>query len=76
MKPLYADVAILNAHMVDKMGNMWFKGMTRNFNPMMATAADLVIVEADNVVELGDIEPENVHVTGACVNYIVDGGKY
>ena len=76
MKPLHADVAILNAHMVDKMGNMWFKGMTRNFNPMMATAADLVIVEADNVVELGDIEPENVHVTGACVNYIVDGGKY
>lgn len=75
MKPLHADVAILNAHLVDQMGNMWYKGTTRNFNPMMATAADLVIVEADNVVECGDIAPENVHTTGAVVDYIVDGGK-
>ncbi len=75
MKALHADFALINAHLVDKFGNLWFKGTTRNFNPMMATAASTVIVEADNVVELGDIAPENVHVSGAVVNYIVDGGK-
>lgn len=75
MKALKADFAILNAHLVDKNGNMWFKGTTRNFNPLMATAGETVIVEADNVVECGDILPENVHTTGAVVNYIVDGGK-
>lgn len=75
MAPIHADVAIVNAHLIDKFGNMWYKGTTRNFNPMMATAADLVIAEADNLVEVGDIEPENIHTSGACVNYIVDGGK-
>ena len=41
----------------------------------MATAADVVIAEGDNLVEIGDIEPENVVTSGAFVNYIVDGGK-
>ena len=55
--------------------NIWYKGTTRNFNIVMATAADVVIAEADNVVEIGDIEPENVVTSGAFVNYIVDGGN-
>ena len=75
MKPIRADVAVVNAHMIDKFGNMWYKGTTRNFNIVMATAADLVIAEADHVVEIGDIQPENVVTSGAFVNYIVDGGK-
>ncbi len=75
MKPLRADVALLSGYNVDKNGNIWYKGTTRNFNPQMATAADIVIVEADNVVELGAIEPENVHTPGVYINYIVDGGK-
>ena len=75
MKPVHADVAVVNAHMIDKFGNMWYKGTTRNFNTVMATAADLVIAEADNLVEIGDIAPENVVTSGAFVNYIVDGGK-
>ena len=74
MKPVHADVAVVNAHMIDKFGNMWYKGTTRNFNTVMATAADLVIAEADNLVEIGDIAPENVVTSGAFVNYIVDGG--
>ena len=74
MKPIRADVAVVNAHMIDKFGNMWYKGTTRNFNIVMATAADLVIAEADHVVEIGDIQPENVVTSGAFVNYIVDGG--
>lgn len=75
MKALTADVAIVNAHTVDAFGNMWYKGTTRNFNVVAATAAKLVICEADNLVEVGAIEPENVVTSGAFINYIVDGGK-
>ena len=75
MKPIRADFALINGHIVDKFGNVWYKGTTRNFNIVMATAADVVIAEADNVVDIGDIEPENVVTSGAFVNYIVDGGN-
>lgn len=75
MKALKADVAIVNAHFIDKAGNMWYKGTTRNFNTVAATAAELVIAEADHVVEIGDILPENVVTSGAYIDYIVDGGK-
>ena len=71
MKPLHADVALLCGYKVDKMGNVWYKGSARNFNPLMATAADLVIVETEELVEVGDIEPENVMTPGILVNYIV-----
>lgn len=75
MKPLHADVALLVGYMVDELGNVWYKGTTRNFNLPMATAADLVIVEADHYVKAGDILPENVHTYGVYVDHIVDGGK-
>ena len=75
MQPVHADFAIINGHTVDKFGNVWYKGTTRNFNIVMATAADVVICEADKLVEIGDIEPENVVTSGAFVNYIVDGGN-
>ena len=75
MKALKADFALVNAHFVDKAGNMWYKGTTRNFNVVAATAADVVIAEADNLVEIGTIEPENVVTPGAYIKYIVDGGK-
>ena len=75
MKPVHADLALLSGYIVDKAGNVWYKGTTRNFSPLMATAADTVIVEAETVVEDGGIEPENVVTQGIFVNYIVDGGK-
>lgn len=75
MKALKADFALVNAHYIDKAGNMWYKGTTRNFNTVTATAADVVIAEADHLVEVGDIEPENVVTPGAYIKYIVDGGK-
>lgn len=75
MKPLHADVALISGYKVDKDGNVWYKGTTRNFNNLMATAADVVICEADNVVEVGEIEPENVMTQGLFLDYIVDGGK-
>lgn len=75
MKPLHADIALVGAAKVDKAGNVWYKGTGRNFNPLIATAADVVIVEADTVLEIGEIEPENVVTQGIFVDYIVDGGN-
>lgn len=74
-KPLRADVAIINGYRVDPAGNVWYRGDARNFNPVMATAADLVIVEADHLVGLGDITPEDVVTPGVLVDYIVEGGE-
>jgi acetate CoA/acetoacetate CoA-transferase alpha subunit len=71
MKPLHADVALLGGTKVDKFGNVWFKGTTSNFQTVMAMAADKVIVEAEELVEIGDIEPENVRIPGILVDYIV-----
>jgi acetate CoA/acetoacetate CoA-transferase alpha subunit len=76
MAPIHADIAVVAAYTVDTFGNMWFKGDTRNFNTVMATAADTVIVECEELVELGGIDPNNVVVSGAYVDYIVEGGKY
>lgn len=73
-EPLHADVAIINGYRVDPAGNIWYRGDARNFNPVMATAADLVIVEADNLVELGDIIPEDVVTPSVLVDLIVEGG--
>lgn len=75
MKPIKADVALIAGYYVDKTGNIWYKGTTRNFNLPMATAAALVIAEADHVVETGEIKAENVHTYGVFVDYVVDGGK-
>lgn len=75
MKPIRADFALISGYRVDKIGNIWYKGSTRNFAWAMATAADVVIVEADNLVEVGEIEPENVMTSGIFVDFIVDGGK-
>ena len=71
MKPLRAEFAVISGYKVDKMGNIWYKGTTRNFTPMMAMAADTVIVEAEHLVEPGEIPPEDVVTPGVLVDYIV-----
>lgn len=73
--PLKADVALLYASTVDKKGNMIFNKSMKNFNPMMATAADTVIVEAGKIVEVGEIDPDHVMTSGIFVDYIVGGDK-
>lgn len=73
-KPLRADVALIAGHNVDKFGNIVYHGATRNFNVLMATAADIVIVEADEVVEVGELDPNDVVTSGIFVDYIVNGG--
>ena len=75
MKPIRADFALLGTYKCDESGNCWYKGTMRNFNPVMATAADVVIAETEYVVPVGEIEHENVHTPGICVNYIVEGEK-
>ena len=74
MEPLQADFALIGGHTVDRFGNVWYKGTTRNFNIVMAAAAGVTIVEADHLVQVGEIKPENVVTSGAYVTYIVDGG--
>ncbi len=74
-KPIRADFALLSGYKVDRMGNIWYKGTTKNFSPLMAMAADTVICEAEHLVEVGEIEPENVMTSGIFVDYIVNGGS-
>ncbi|HOK63691.1 MAG TPA: acetate CoA-transferase subunit alpha [Soehngenia sp.] len=73
-KPLKADVALIAGQKVDKFGNIVYFGATRNFNTIMATAAETVIVEASEIVEVGDLDPNDVVTPGIFVDYIVDGG--
>ena len=69
-KPLHADVALIGGHIVDKHGNA-ASGSTRNFNIVMAMAADFVIVHGDKIVEPGEIGPDYVETPGIVVDYIV-----
>ncbi|MCL2131614.1 MAG: CoA transferase subunit A [Lentimicrobiaceae bacterium] len=69
--PLRADIALIGATLGDKSGNLQYKGTTQNFNPLMATAADLVIAEVENLVEIGDIAPELVHTPATFVDFMV-----
>ncbi|MFR1709029.1 MAG: acetate CoA-transferase subunit alpha [Clostridium sp.] len=70
-KPLKADVALLFGSKVDKKGNVYYNQATRNFNPLIATAADTVIVQAEELVEVGDIDPNVVMTPYIFVDYIV-----
>ncbi len=74
MAPLHADFAVIAGAKIDKNGNVWYKGDTSNFNIVMATAADTVIAEAEEIVE--QITPEDVRTSGVFVDYVVEGGKY
>ncbi|WP_315110830.1 acetate CoA-transferase subunit alpha [Clostridium intestinale] len=71
--PLRADLAILGGSTVDKQGNVFYNASTRNFNPLMATAADNVIVGAERIVEVGELDPNHVMTPGIFVDYIVGG---
>jgi acetate CoA/acetoacetate CoA-transferase alpha subunit len=71
-EPLHADVAVCYGTQVDQYGNVRYHGTTRNFNVVMATAADTVIMQADELVD--EINPDDVVVQGILVDYVVDGG--
>lgn len=70
-KPLRADIALVRASMGDESGNLVYRGTSQNFNPLMASAADVVVAEIEDVVKVGDIAPENVRTPAIFVDYIV-----
>ncbi|WP_279323675.1 MULTISPECIES: CoA transferase subunit A [Clostridium] len=70
--PLKADIALIFGSVVDKKGNILYKGATRNFNDLMAKSADIIIVEAENIVEIGEIPQESVNTPGIFIDYIVE----
>ncbi len=74
--PLKADFAIIKAQRGDTYGNLWFKETARNFSPLMAMAATTTIVEVEELVELGGIQPEDVHLPGIFVQRIFQGANY
>jgi acetate CoA/acetoacetate CoA-transferase alpha subunit len=73
--PLKADIALLYGSKVDKRGNVFYNATTRNFNPLMAMAAETVIVEAEEIVEIGEIDPNCVATPFKFVSYIIGGEK-
>ena len=74
--PLEADFAIIKAEKGDSFGNLWFKETARNFSPLMAMAAKVAVVEVEQLVDLGEIPPEDVHLPGVFVQRIYQGSDY
>jgi 3-oxoacid CoA-transferase A subunit len=69
--PLHADFAFIKAHKADELGNLMYRLAARNFNPIMAMAAKMTIVEAEEIVPVGAIDPENVVTPAIFVHRIV-----
>jgi 3-oxoacid CoA-transferase subunit A len=74
--PLRADFAIVRAYKADRWGNLMFRKTARNFSPMMCMAAKVTIVEAEHIVELGALEPDQIHVPGVFVQRVIQGRNY
>lgn len=73
---LRADFALVKAWKGDKSGNLIFKGTARNFNPMMAMAGKITIAEVEELVEIGELDPNQVHTPGIYVQRIFQGKDY
>lgn len=68
---LKADIGLVKAYKADRFGNLNFLNLARNFNPLVAAACTRTIVEADEIVELGDLDPHDVHSPGIFSNYVI-----
>jgi 3-oxoacid CoA-transferase subunit A len=73
---LRGDFAFVKAWNGDRWGNLVYRKAARNFNPMMATAADYVIAEVEELVELGALNPDGIHTPGIFVDAIFEGNGY
>lgn len=69
--PLRAQVAVVKAWKADTSGNLVYRRAGRNFNPLMAMAADFVIAEVEEVVEVGQLDPDEIMTPGVCVDLVV-----
>lgn len=74
--PLHADFAIVKAWKGDRHGNLVFRKAARNFNPIMAMAGKITIAEVEELVEVGSIDPDQVHTPGIFVQRILQGTAY
>ncbi len=70
------DFALVKAWKADPFGNLVFRKTARNFNPMMATAGKITVVEVEEIVELGELPPDDIHIPGIYVQRIIKGAKY
>ena len=73
---LVADFALVKAWKGDTSGNLVYKGTARNFNPMMATAGKITIAEVEELVQPGELDPNNIHTPGIYVQRIFQGKNY
>jgi 3-oxoacid CoA-transferase A subunit len=71
VKPLRGDVALIRAHQADRYGNLISRYAGRNFNPLMAMAADLTIAEVASIVEPGQLDPQQIHIPSVFVDRVV-----
>jgi 3-oxoacid CoA-transferase subunit A len=73
---LRGDFAFIKAWRGDRWGNLAYRKTARNFNPMMATAADYVIAEVEEIVNLGQLAPDQIHTPGIFVDAVLQGSSY
>ncbi|MGD0026765.1 MAG: 3-oxoacid CoA-transferase subunit A, partial [Xanthobacteraceae bacterium] len=69
--PVHADFAFVKAHRGDRLGNLSYRMTMRNFNPIMATAAKVVIAEVDELIRVGAFSPDEVHTPGIFIDHLV-----
>src|SRR5262245_58158338 len=74
-RPIRADVALVYAARADGLGNLWYRRTAANFNPLMATAAEVTIAEAGEVVAVGELEPESIGTQHLYIDCLVESGS-
>lgn len=75
-KPLQADFTLIKAKKADKLGNLIYDKSARNFNPAMATAGEVVFAEVDEIVEIGELSPEEIITPHLYIDYLIVNGGY
>ena len=70
---LIADLAIIKAWKSDEAGNLIYRKTARNFNPIMATAGKITVVEVEEILKVGELDPDQIHTPGIYVNRIIKG---
>ena len=73
---IFADVAIIKGYKADKFGNVIYHQTARNFNPIMATAAEVTICEVEEIVEVGTLDSDNIHTPGIFIDRLIQGNNY
>lgn len=73
---LFADIAIIKGYIADKSGNIIYRKTARNFNPIMATAATVTVAEVEKIVEVGTLDPDQIHTPNIFIKRLVQGTEY